>query len=123
MNETRGRVLYWTPRVLGIVFALFISLFAFDVFEGAASVWEALLALLIHLIPTALVVIALAIAWRWEWVGAVLFAALGVAYIVMVPERFDWIAYALIAGPAFLLAALFLANWLFRRSAVLQANS
>ena len=35
MNNKWKRVLYWTPRVLGILFALFISIFALDVFgEG-----------------------------------------------------------------------------------------
>jgi len=35
--------------------------------------WETILALLIHLVPTGLVLVALAIAWRWDWAGTILF--------------------------------------------------
>ena len=34
MNRANSRRLYWAPRVLGIAYALFISVFALDVFEA-----------------------------------------------------------------------------------------
>jgi hypothetical protein len=111
MSPVARRWLFWTPRVLGIAFALFISLFAMDVFGGHYPLSQLLVALGMHLIPTALVAIALIVAWRWEWVGAVLFFGLGVAYIVSMWGRFGWDTYALIAGPAFLMGLLFLLNW------------
>jgi hypothetical protein len=114
MSPVARRWLFWTPRVLGILFAVFISLFAMDVFEGHQPLGQVLLALAMHLIPTALIVGALAVAWRWEWVGAVLFFGLGVAYIVTMRGRFSWDTYALIAGPAFLMGLLFLLNWRYR---------
>jgi hypothetical protein len=71
-------------------------------------------ALLMHLIPTLAILIALAIAWRWEWVGGILFAALGIFYIISMWGRFPWSVYLVIAGPAFLIAGLFLVNWFYR---------
>jgi hypothetical protein len=115
MKETRGRALHWAPRILGILFAVFISLFALDVFAEDYSFWETTAAFIIHLIPTALVVVALVIAWRWEWVGAVLFVALGTWYIIMTRGKFDWLTYLLIPGPLFLIGALFLVSWFSRR--------
>jgi hypothetical protein len=117
MNDSLGRVMHWTPRILGVLFALFISIFALDVFGEGYSFWETLVALVMHLVPTALVVVALLIAWRWEWAGALLFVALGVAYFLMTRGRFDWLTYLLIPGPLFLMGALFLVNWLRRRAA------
>jgi glucose-6-phosphate-specific signal transduction histidine kinase len=114
MSTTANPVLYWTPRILGILFAGFISLFALDVFGAGYSSAEALVALAIHLIPTALVLIAVALGWRREWLGALLFAALGVAYFVLSGGQQQWSAYLLIAGPLFLLAALFAIGWLSR---------
>lgn len=114
MKQPVKRLLFWTPRVLCILYAAFISLFALDVFGEGYGFWETILALLIHLIPTGIVLIALAVAWRWEWVGAVLFTALGVWYIVMARGRADWSVYLLIPGPLFLVALLFLLNWLYR---------
>lgn len=109
------RLPYWTPRVLGILFAVFISVFALDVFGAGYSFWETLGALIMHLIPTALVVVALVIAWRWEWAGAALFVALGVWYVIMAWGKFDWMTYLLIPGPLFLIGVLFLVGWLYRR--------
>ncbi len=119
MAQTWGtfmkKTLYWTPRILCLVFAAFISLFAFDVFEGSHGFWQTALAFLMHLIPTALVLVLLAICWRWDWLGGVVFPILGLLYVVMFWGRFHWSAYALIAGPLALLGALFLASWRVRR--------
>jgi hypothetical protein len=107
------RVLFWAPRILGILFAAFISLFALDVFGEGYGFWETILALLIHLIPTAILVAVLIISWRWEWVGGVLFPALGALYLVMA-KGFPWSAYLMVSGPLFLMGVLFLLNWLYR---------
>ena len=114
MKKPVKRVVFWTPRVLCALFAAFVSLFALDVFGEGYGCWGTILALLMHLVPTGIILIALAIAWRWEWIGAILFVALGVWYLIMAWGKFDWITYLLIAGPLFLLGALFLLNWLYR---------
>jgi hypothetical protein len=114
MNKSVKRVVFWLPRILCVLFALFISLFALDVFGEGYGFWETIVAFLIHLVPTALVLITLAIAWRWEWIGAILFVALGVWYIIMAWGKFELTTYLLISGPLFLIGALFLVNWLYR---------
>ena len=82
MKMTTKRLLYWLPRVLCILFAMFLSMFALDVFSEDHAPGETVLALIIHLIPTYLVVIALVVAWRWEWVGAIMFIALALFYLI-----------------------------------------
>lgn len=108
------RALYWTPRILSIAFALFLSVFALDVFEGASGFWEVVSALLIHLIPVYVVLLFAAVAWRWEWVGAVAFPALAVLYIVATYGKFPPLNYVIMTGPLFLIAVLFFINWVFR---------
>ena len=103
------RSLFWTPRILGVVFALFLSVFALDAFD------HGVLAVLMHLRPAALVLLVLALAWRRELAGALGFLALGVLYIVWAWGRFRWPAYAAIAGPLFVMSGLFLAGWLWKR--------
>jgi hypothetical protein len=44
-----------------------------------------------------------------------LFAALGVLYLVWAWGKFHISAYIFISGPLFLLAGLFLANWILRK--------
>ena len=114
MGNIAKRTLFWAPRVLGLLFAAFISLFALDMFGAGYGFWEAIAGFLIHLIPTYLILIALAVAWRWEWVGALLFAALGTAYVVIAWGRFPWATYVIVSGPAFLIGALFLTGWFLR---------
>jgi hypothetical protein len=109
------------PRILCLMFAAFISLFALDVFDEGLGVWKTALALLMHLIPTFLILIVLAVSWRWEWVGAVLFTALALLYLFTSWGRLHWSAYVVISGPLCLVAALFLLNWLWR--AELRASS
>jgi hypothetical protein len=114
MNTSLKRFLFWTPRILCILFAVFLSLFSLDVFDEGLGLGRTILALLIHLVPVYLVVIVLVIAWRWEWVGALLFNALAVLYVVWAWGRFHWSASAAISGPLILVGILFLFNWIYR---------
>jgi hypothetical protein len=108
------RILFWTPRILCILFAMFLSLFALDVFGEDQGFWETTLALLIHLIPVYIVVIVLVVAWRWEWVGAVVFNGLALLYVIWFWGRFHWCAYVGISGPMIVVGVLFLLNWIYR---------
>ena len=104
--KTSLSILYWIPRILGIVFIIFISLFALDVFFEGYSFWETILAFLIHLVPTYILIISLLIAWKWELPGGVIFIVLGLTYIIMFPNH--PLAYAIISGPSFLIGLMFL---------------
>jgi hypothetical protein len=114
MNNRFQKILLWAPRILGVVFALFLSLFAFDVFGMGGGFWEKIGAFLLHLIPTALVLVAAALGWRWQWAGGLLFVALSGLYIVATYERAHWSWYILVAGPLFVIGILFLAGWVVR---------
>lgn len=114
MSTGLKRFLYWSPRILCIAYALFLSLFALDVFGQGYTFGETLLALLIHLVPVYIVVIVLILAWRWDWVGAVVFTALAAAYIAVGWGEFHWSAYLAISGPLVLVGGLFLLSWVKR---------
>jgi len=114
MKTATSRLLFWTPRVLTLLFAAFVSIFALDVFDLGYGVWKTILALLIHLIPTGLILVLLAVTWRWEWIGGILFPALGAWYVCAFWGRFPWSVYVIMAGPLFLLGILFLFNWRYR---------
>ena len=108
---------FWSPRMLCVLLAMFLSIFALDVFGESQGFWETSIALLMHLTPSGVVLILLAIAWRWPLVGAVAFPTLGLLYIATFWGRFHWSAYAAISGPLILIGVLFLVDWVRRISA------
>jgi hypothetical protein len=109
MSPTTRKILYWAPRVLGIAYALFLSLFAFDVWGTGNSFWYELAGFLIHLIPVYLVVIAIVIGWRRPRLGGILFLALAVAFTLFFGWREVEVLLAL-ALPLVVIGLLFLAN-------------
>ena len=116
MIEVSKKLLYWTPRGLCLAFALFLCMFAADVFTEGLGFQRTLFALLMHLIPVFALLLILAVAWRWEWVGAVFLTVLGCLQIrLMLSRHMPWQSSAFIAGPLFVIAALFLANWMKRK--------
>jgi hypothetical protein len=98
----------WSARILGILYALFLSIFALDVFQEGYSASETIIALGMHLIPTAVVIILLLFAWKNARIGGLLFLILGAAFWVFFGGRNDWAGSLLVSGPLFLVGALFL---------------
>lgn len=114
MNTGVKRALFWTPRILCILFTAFISIFAFDAFGQGLGFWDTVIAFVMELVPVYVLIIVLVVSWKWEWIGAVLFTALAVFYVVWAWGRFYWSVYAEISGPLVLLGVLFLFNWIYR---------
>lgn len=100
-------IVLWAPRVLVMLFIVFLSALALDVFDGKGTPLQTLIGFLIHLIPSAVITLALIIAWRWKLIGATAFFALALLYIVLIREK-DPIATMIISGPLFLAGLLFL---------------
>ena len=115
--------LFWAPRILAIAAALFLGIFALDIFAEGYSSGELIVALFIHLIPSILILVALGIAWRWERLGGGLFIFLGLLYIWLFWDPGRWVAYLIISGPLFLIGVLFLLHfWLLQAPADPAAN-
>ncbi|KKS42350.1 hypothetical protein A3H03_02890 [Candidatus Kuenenbacteria bacterium RIFCSPLOWO2_12_FULL_42_13] len=109
------KIIYWLPRILSLAFVAFLSLFSFDVFE-AYSGWQAILALAIHLFPALILLGVVAIAWKYDLVGVIIFLGLAVFYVLAIGFNRPWSWYAGISGPAVLVGILFLLSWFKKRS-------
>ena len=88
---------YWLPRVLAILFIVFMSLFALDVFSEPK--W--ILALTFHLIPNFILIILTIIAWKHKKLGGILFLIAALTMSVFYNSFF-------IAIPPFIIGILFL---------------
>ncbi|MDD5192368.1 MAG: hypothetical protein PHH54_03720 [Candidatus Nanoarchaeia archaeon] len=111
-----SKILYWLPRILSIIFILFLALFSLDIFDGNYGFWGTILGLFMHNIPSIILLIVLIISWKYDLVGAVVFILAGLLYIFMLlmNNQFEWymLSWSLtIAGPAFIVGILWILSW------------
>jgi len=100
----------WVPRVLAIVYILFIALLSFDVFSVDASIIDKMGGFLAENIPTLLLIIALVLAWKKSTVGGAMFIVLSVIFTCFFSTYQRWDAFILISFPLLLIGGLFLLN-------------
>ena len=100
-NFKLSKLLYWLPRILAICFIVFISLFALDVFDQPQ--W--FLALVIHLIPSFILIAVTVLAWKNEMIGGLIFVLFGILLLFF--TRFESMIISL---PIIVIGALFLSR-------------
>ena len=115
-NKKVNKWLYWSPRILSILFILFLAMFSLDIFEGNYGFWGTILGLFMHNIPALILLIFVIISWKHELVGGIAFILAGLLYIYLTlwKNNFEW--YLLlwiiqISGPAFIIGILWIFNW------------
>lgn len=105
------RTIYLAPRILSIVYMVFISIFALDSFSPDRPVIYQILAFLIHLIPTYILILITVIAWRWETVGGALFMFLAfVSAIFGIMVHQDYPFFMVVSLPLLIIGVLYLMN-------------
>jgi hypothetical protein len=109
MTRTSARALLWSPRILGILMSLFLSLFALDAFSEGQPFSESLSAFAIHLLPALVLLAIVAMSWRWEWIGGITFIGLAAAYAAIARGRVDWIL--VISAPLLVIGSCFFWSW------------
>ncbi|MEI8005598.1 MAG: hypothetical protein WCI48_05280 [Bacteroidota bacterium] len=118
--------LHWAPRVLCIVAILFVSVFSLDAFQPGVSLKDEILAWLMHMIPSFVLVVILAIAWKWENIGGIIFLSLGLAFTPFIfwgnyaNNHSIWISLVVVLTitiPFILVGALFMMSYHTRRKA------
>lgn len=120
MKNKISKFIYWTPRILGIVFVLWLMLFSLDIFEPGLTASQIALGLLMHNLPALALLLVLIISWKHELIGGIVFILAGLAYIILLAlnQTFAWymLSWALlISGPAWLVGILFLVGWRKKR--------
>ncbi len=120
MKKKINKFIYWTPRILSIIFICFLALFSLDVISPELSFWQIVVGLFMHNIPVFILLAVLLISWKYEIVGGIVFILAGLLYsgisiiriIMSNPVEWYMLSWSLqIAGPAFLVGILFLIGW------------
>ena len=113
MTKPPSPLLRWSPRILGILVCLFLSLFSLDAFGGGATLAEALPTFATHVAPILVLFAIVGLSWRWEWLGGLVFIGLAAWYAYFAREHLSWIP--VIAGPLLIVGLLFSWSWLHHR--------
>jgi hypothetical protein len=126
MRKIGEKIIYWTPRILGILFLAFLFLFSLDVFSPEATTGEIALGLLVHNIPVIVLLLVLIISWKKEIIGGVVFTLIGFLYFIMVTIEgikegvglniLSW--NLVISTPAIVIGALFIAGWINKKKSL-----
>lgn len=114
-----NKFIFWIPRLLSILFVLFLALMSLDIFEGDYGFWGTIIGLFMHNIPAIVLLIILIISWKHEIVGGIGFILAGILYTAVIlmnitTTGFKWyyLLWAVqISGVAFLIGILFLVGW------------
>jgi hypothetical protein len=93
------------PRILSMAMALFLAVFAFDVWQEHNTILARAEALFIHLLPSILILISLFLCWKKPRIGAIIFTVLGIFYNLN--EWGHWSAIGVIAIPLVVIGFLF----------------
>jgi hypothetical protein len=109
----KHKLWYWTPRILGVIFTIFLTIFAFDVFTPGKSIWEVLKDFLIHLMPNYVLLVVLLIAWRKEILGGLLFIGIGLVFTLFYKTYELLPNFLLLSFPLFILGFLFMLHGFF----------
>jgi hypothetical protein len=88
-----------------------VSLFSLDVLEMEASPLELLGAFLMHSLPSIVMIVMLAFAWRRPVVGFIAFLLAGLFFLRFVILGFDLGHFLLFSGPLLLISAMFYIDW------------
>jgi hypothetical protein len=129
MEQKINKFVYWAPRILSIMFILFLMLFSLDIFDMELDFWGTALGLFMHNIPALFLLVILIISWKYEIVGGIVFTLAGTLYIARLlmtilrtpPPQWFMLFWSLpIAGPALLVGILFLVCW-FKKKKITPA--
>jgi ABC-type molybdate transport system permease subunit len=85
--------------ILGILYAFALLVFAADVFSKNQHISQTFIDLVLHLIPTIIILILVFVAHKRPYIGAIIFAVLAITYIITGWTVMHWSAHVLIAGP------------------------
>ena len=121
-EKIKYKFLFWCPRILVILFIIFLSIFALDIFSMNLGVWGTIVGMFMHLIPSLILLAVLLFSWKTRrgWIAGIVFILFGLLYIIItIRAPLEWyiaLSWSLtIAGPAFIIGILFILDWVLNR--------
>ena len=112
MKVSRDVVITWAPRIFGLGLCAFLGVISLDSMGRGPDVMETAVAMTMGFIPAAIILVTVIVAWNHELIGAIVFAALAIFYIVTSIGHLSWIL--VIGTPLVIAAVLYFIKWRHR---------
>jgi hypothetical protein len=106
-------LLTWFPRILVLAFAAFISIFAADAFSAGGTMWQKTVDFMMHLVPTAITLVFLWVAWKQRVLGGLLFILWGLVFTVQFDTSRTTALFLLFSLPLLLSGFTFLFSGIY----------
>lgn len=118
LSPRLAKFLYIMPRAAGLLIILFVGMFSLDVFGQGYGFWETALAFLMHSLPSIVMAVVLALAWRRPVIGFVAFLLAALFFLRFliggrILENFG--SMLLFSGPMAVIALMFWLNWRWQK--------
>ncbi len=121
LSDRMARFVYLMPRIAGIIIAVFISLFALDVFEMGGTIWQKIGGFIIHAAPALIFGLVMFFAWKRPLIGAIVFGLGAIFFLrfVFMGSDFGFPNFLIFTSPVAIISALFYLNWKWKLGAKL----
>ncbi len=101
--------LIWIPRILTIVYALFLMLFSFDAFSGDSSLMLKILGFLIHNLPTVALILIIILTWKRTLIAGMLYLVAGLIFTIYFKTwQQGLMVFGFISLPLFIVGTMFI---------------
>jgi len=114
ITKSGNPTLSWVLRILLILMILLFAMFSADVFEEEGF-WNIVVGLLMHNIPTFIMMIILIVAWKRENIGGILLIIGVVGFAIFLIGRMDTFMWGTVfmLGIPFLIGVMFVVNYYY----------
>ena len=124
MKNNQNKFIYWTPRVLSILFIIFLALMSVNTIAQKLGLWQVVFGIFVNNIVAFILLAALIVSWKYEIVGGIAFILAGTLYSVLLARNtFEWylLAWAgIVPGITFFVGILFLIGWYKKRMPIVD---
>jgi len=119
LSDRMARYVYLIPRIAGIIIAVFISLFALDVFEMGGTVWQKIGGFIIHAAPALIFGLVMVFAWKRPLIGAIVFGFGAIYFLrfIINGRFFEFPNFLIFFSPLAIISVLFYLNWKWKLGA------
>lgn len=110
----KNKKLFWTPRILAIIYISFLSLFALDAFTVEGPFYRELLGFVFHLLPSFILLMALAASWKYPVHSGLAFMVFSLLFTLYFNTYENILTFLTISLPLALIGVLFIISHIKR---------